>query len=93
MPQLTLRPHLANGCSIHDCVTRFSGLVLLLAEGALAEMVLLCWGKSELSFVIKAIKLVGMMGGNMFAVTNVAICANLAFIVHVSNWPPAFLVA
>lgn len=85
VPQATLRLRLANGRSIHDYVTCVSGLVLLLAEGALAEIVLLCWGKFELVIVIKTIKIIGMMGGNMLAVTNVAICANLAFIVHVSN--------
>lgn len=58
-----------------------------MAELILAEMVLLCWGKSELLILIKALKFIELVGGNMLAVTNVAICINLALIVSVSADP------
>lgn len=45
---------------------------------------LLCWGKTELVPVMKACKFIGLLGGNMLAVTNMAICVNLAIIVYAS---------
>ena len=51
----------------------------------MAEMVLLCWSKSELLILIKALKFMEIVGANMLAVTNVAICVNLALIVSVSQ--------
>ena len=48
-------------------------------------MVFLCWTNSgDLKFV-KAMKFVELVAGNMLAVTNVAICVNLALVVSVSD--------
>lgn len=51
---------------------------------ALAEMVSLCWTKSSMLRAIQALKFVELVGGNLLAITNVAICVNLAIIVWVS---------
>lgn len=58
-----------------------SGLVHQISELIMAEMVLLCWSKTELLILIKSLKFLEVVGGNMLAVTNVAICVNLALIV------------
>lgn len=55
-----------------------------ISELIMAEMVLLCWSKTELLILIKSLKFLEVVGGNMLAVTNVAICVNLALIVSVS---------
>ncbi len=49
----------------------------------LAEMVLLCWARSGALRYIQALKFVELMGGNLLAITNVAICVNLALVVSV----------
>ena len=69
--------------SLTFCV--HSGLVHQITELIMAEMVLLCWSKSELLILIKALKFMEIVGANMLAVTNVAICVNLALIVSVSQ--------
>ena len=62
-----------------------SGLLHQLAQLVLAQMVFLCWTtSSDLKFV-KAMKFVELVSGNMLAVTNVAICVNLALVVSVSD--------
>lgn len=61
-----------------------SGLFHQLAQMVLAELVFLCWTKSSALRVIQALKFVELVGGNMLAITNVAICVNLALIVSVS---------
>ncbi|CAM9325465.1 unnamed protein product [Pylaiella littoralis] len=58
-----------------------SGLVHQLAEMVLAELVSLCWAKSSVLRLIQAMKFVELVGGNMVAITNLAICVNLALIV------------
>lgn len=62
-----------------------SGLLHQLAQAALAQMVLLCWADSSMLVVIRIAKFVELTASNMLAVTNVAICVNLALIVSVSN--------
>ena len=64
-----------------------SGLVHLLSGIVMAEMVLDCWVGAELVTFIKALKFLELAGSNLVAVTNLAICANLALIVHVSIKP------
>lgn len=61
-----------------------SGLVHLLASHIMAEMLLNCWFDPGLVNFVKFIKFMELAGGNMLAATNVAICVNLALIVHVS---------
>lgn len=61
-----------------------SGLVHLLSGIALAQMVLNCWIGEEFLSLVKALKFLEQAGSNLVAVTNLAICANLALIVHVS---------
>lgn len=48
-------------------------------------MVTSCWTGSNLEGFIKTIKFVELSAIDMFAVTNLVICANLALIVSVSN--------
>ena len=56
----------------------------LLSGIVLAQLVLNCWVGEELLNLIKAIKFLELAGSNLVAVTNLAICANLGLIVHVS---------
>eukprot|EP00904_Undaria_pinnatifida_P005765 jgi/Undpi1/2318/HiC_scaffold_13.g05701.m1 len=58
------------------------GLVHLLSGLVMAQMVLNCWVGEELLSVIKALKFLELAGSNLVAVTNLAICTNLAVIVH-----------
>lgn len=60
-----------------------SGLVHQLAQMMLAELVSLCWAKSSVLRFIQAMKFLELVGGNMLAITNLAICINLALIVSV----------
>lgn len=62
-----------------------SGLVHMLASLALASLVLNCWFESSLEWLLKIFKFAELVGANMLAVTNIAICLNLALIVHVSK--------
>ena len=48
-------------------------------------MVTACWTGSGVEGFVKALKFVELSAINMFAVTNLAICANLALIVSVSS--------
>ena len=67
------------GCFMH------SGLVVGL--GSLVESVMgtLCWTGSDWVGFIKALKYIELSAFNMFAVTNLAICVNLALVVSVSR--------
>eukprot|EP00904_Undaria_pinnatifida_P005762 jgi/Undpi1/2315/HiC_scaffold_13.g05698.m1 len=58
------------------------GLVHLLSGIVLAQMVLNCWVGDGVLAVVKALKFLELVGSNLVAVTNLAICSNLAFIVH-----------
>lgn len=49
----------------------------------MATMVSLCWSKSEALVVVKSFKFIELAAANMLAVTNLAICINLALIVSV----------
>ena len=62
-----------------------SGLVAGL--GYLVEdlMVTNCWTGSGVEGFVKALKFVELSAINMFAVTNLAICVNLALIISVSR--------
>lgn len=60
-----------------------SGLLHQLAQMALAQLVSLCWAKSGMLRFIQAMKFLELVGGNMLAITNLAICVNLALIVSV----------
>ena len=66
---------------MHD----YSGLVLEL--GVLVEnmMVTLCWVQSNVEGLVKTLKFMEVAAGNMLAITNLAICINLALIVLVSS--------
>ena len=73
----------------HRCLptrlaNRHSGLSHQLAQMVLAEIVSLCWTTSNVLRVVQALKFVELVGGNLLAITNVAICVNLALIVSVS---------
>ncbi|CAM9897288.1 unnamed protein product [Scytosiphon promiscuus] len=58
-----------------------SGLLHQLAQVILADMVLLCWTQSNALRFVQAMKFVELVAGNMQAVTNLAICVNLALVV------------
>lgn len=47
-------------------------------------MVLVCWAGSNVTGFIKALKFLELVASNMLAITNLAICANLALVVMVS---------
>ena len=47
-------------------------------------MVTKCWTDSGVEGFVKALKFVELSGINMFAITNLAICVNLALIISVS---------
>ena len=64
--------------------TARSGLVAGLGYFVEDAMVTLCWSGSNLLSFIKALKLIELTAFNMYAVTNLAICINLALIVSVS---------
>eukprot|EP00752_Nemacystus_decipiens_P002666 g2494.t1 len=62
-----------------------SGLVagmVVLAEGT---MVSACWTGREFAGLMRALKFIGLSAFNMYAITNLAICINLAFIVSGKN--------
>lgn len=51
----------------------------------LEQMVLICEISANLTGFVKFMKFVELATGNMLAVTNVAVCVNLALIVRVSG--------
>lgn len=48
-------------------------------------MVTVCWTDSNLVGFVKALKYIELSAFNLFAVTNLAICVNLALVVMVRN--------
>ena len=60
-----------------------SGLVAGLGYLVEDELVSVCWAGSNLAGFIKALKFIELSAFNMFAVTNLAICINLAFVISV----------
>eukprot|EP00752_Nemacystus_decipiens_P002690 g2512.t1 len=66
---------------------RASGAGLVAGLGHLVEdmMVSVCWTGSNLLGFIKALKFIELSAFNMFAVTNLAICINLALVVSRGN--------
>lgn len=61
-----------------------SGLAHLLAGKIMEQMVLLCYIDARFLNAFKFLKFLELAGGNLLAVTNLAICINLAQIVRVS---------
>lgn len=62
-----------------------SGLMHLLFETILEQLVLNCWLRAGMLDLFKSLRFVVNVSANMIAVTNVAICINLALIVYVSG--------
>lgn len=62
-----------------------SGLASQLSEAVMTSMVFLCWSKFEAEFLIRTLKFVQLVGSNMVAVSNLAICVNFALVVAVSS--------
>lgn len=60
-----------------------SGLVYLLMEWLMASIIIACWSNKRIVGFIKFLKFVELTADNMVVITNLAICANLAFIVAV----------
>ena len=55
----------------------------LLAKTVQGEMMRFCWIRFNLIGIIKSIKFIEVVASNMLAVTNLAICINLALIIYV----------
>ena len=55
-------------------------------------MVSACWTGTEVENVVKTFKFLELTGSNMLAVTNLAICVNLALIVSVGCWVTFWMV-
>lgn len=51
-------------------------------------MVSVCWIDSNIEGFVKFVKYVELAAGNMLAITNLAICVNLALIITVSETNP-----
>lgn len=47
-------------------------------------MILICWTGSNLEGLVKTFKFLELASSNMLAITNLAVCINLALIVSVS---------
>ena len=62
-----------------------SGLVAGLGSLVENAMVTLCWSGSGAESFMKVLKFSQLAASNMFAVTNLAICVNLALVVSVSR--------
>ncbi|CAM9229526.1 unnamed protein product [Scytosiphon promiscuus] len=58
-----------------------SGLVMGIGYVVEDMMVTVCWTGSNLMGLIKAIKFIELAAGNMLAITNLAICVNLALVI------------
>lgn len=72
---------------LYDNITgaAYSGLVVGLASLVEDVMITNCWIGSNLVGFMKALKFFELSAFNMFAMTNLAICVNLALIVSVSS--------
>lgn len=64
------------------CLAR-SGLVYLLAQRAMSEMVCLCYASQGFDHLVKVFNFFEVAGSNMLAATNLTMCVNLAFIIKV----------
>ncbi|CAN0194386.1 unnamed protein product [Ectocarpus sp. 12 AP-2014] len=58
-----------------------SGLLHQLFIHTEATMVFVCWAGSNVTGFIKALKFLELVASNMLAITNLAICANLALVI------------
>lgn len=61
-----------------------SGLVYLLAQRWMSEMVSLCYASTRYLYVVKFLQFLELAGSNMLALTNVAMAFNLALIIKVN---------
>lgn len=62
-----------------------SGMVMSVGFAIDDMMVTVCWANSNVEGFIKTLKFLEMTASNMLAITNLAICINLALLVSVSN--------
>ena len=63
----------------------YSGVVMSLGFAIDNMMVTVCWANSKAEGFLRTMKFVEMTSSNMLAITNLAICVNLALIVSVSK--------
>ena len=83
---VTVAPAGSAACAVlYRACLAHSGFVAGLGYLMEDVMVTSCWTGSNLEGFIKTIKFVELSAIDMFAVTNLVICANLALIVSVSN--------
>ena len=61
-----------------------SGVVMSVGFAIDNMMVTVCWIDSTAEGFIKTLKFIELTASNMLAITNLAICANLALIISVS---------
>ncbi|CAM9299194.1 unnamed protein product, partial [Hapterophycus canaliculatus] len=59
----------------------YSGMIHQLAAMAEMTMILICWTEDNLEALIKTFKFLELASSNMLAMTNLAVCINLALIV------------
>lgn len=69
------------------CSTVHSGMVMCLGYAVDDLMVTVCWISNNVKGLIKTLKFIEHSASSMLAITNLAICINLALIVLVSNDP------
>lgn len=67
-----------------------SGLVVGLGYVVEDMMITVCWTGSNVEGFIKTLKFVELTASNMLAITNLAICVNLALIIMVSDLATSF---
>lgn len=65
-----------------------SGLLYLLAVMAKTTMVSVCFASGNLVQLVKTFTFIELSSANMQAITNLAICVNLALIIMVSVLAP-----
>lgn len=70
---------------LHGVRTTNSGLLHQLAFMAEATMISVCWTGESLVGLVKTFKFVELAAGHMLAITNLAVCVNLALVIMVSE--------
>lgn len=78
---------LSNGVACCGMVWPAAHSGLVVGLGSLVEevMITVCWTGSNLVGFMKALKYIELCAFNMFALTNLAICVNLALVISVSK--------
>ena len=66
------------------CINITRGLLHQLAFMAEATMISVCWTADNLEALVKTFKFIELAAGHMLAITNLAICVNLALVIMVS---------